>query len=109
MKEYYQENEEYFDPNDILSQITIYVDRKSGNMSFACDWRDGDSGIIAIAETLFQLKYDELCDKILQELYKQCVNIGRPEDYMVIYNYIVTKKINSRSDNDPLVRPRDIK
>lgn len=109
MSEFSQENEEYFDVSSILSQITIYVDAKTGDMSFACDWRNGDDGIMAISETLFQLKYDDLCDKILQELYKQCVNIGRPEDYLVIYNYILHKNSINKSENEPLVRPRDTK
>lgn len=109
MNEFSQENEEYFNESDILSQITIYVDAKTGNMSFACDWRDGENGIMAIAETLFQLKYDDLCDKILQELYKQCVNIGRPEDYLIIFNYILNKNALNKLEHEPLVRPRDIK
>lgn len=107
MEEYYQENSDYFDR--ILGQITIYIDEQTGELCFACDWKDKENGIISISEILYQLKYDSLVEKIILALQQQCVNDNRIDDFNLIQAYISKKYQGTKVNSDLVVNPREIK
>jgi hypothetical protein len=107
MEEYSQENLEYFER--ILGQITIYIDEQTSELCFACDWKDQETGVASVAEILYQLKYDNLSDKILLALKEQCVNDNRLDDFNLIQAYISKKRQNMKTSSDLVVSPREIK
>ena len=60
-----QEEEQFFDENDILAQISVYVDGQIDDLMFACDWTDEEKSLSYVGEIFFQLKYGNLLDKML--------------------------------------------
>ncbi len=107
MEEYYQENSDYFE--NILGQITIYIDQNTGELCFACDWKDQETGAASIGEMLYSLKYDNLTDKIIIALREQCVNDNRLQEFNLIQSYITKKYELQKKDSDLVVRPREAK
>lgn len=98
------------DNGDFLSKICIYTDTDCENLMFSSDWDDSDHGLFGIAEILFNLKYSDLIDKIFQNMYLQCVENNREEDFNAIKAYFEKKKKQSNKEDDSaVVSPRNVK
>tara|TARA_B100001113_G_C21104250_1_gene620103 strand:+ start:1379 stop:1702 length:324 start_codon:yes stop_codon:yes gene_type:complete len=103
-----QEEEQFFDENDILAQISVYVDGQIDDLMFACDWTDEEKSLSYVGEIFFQLKYGNLLDKMLTQLKSQCVEKDRQNDFEKILAHIQAKKLKLVKDDSIVVSPRDI-
>ena len=98
------------DSGNFLSQICIFTDTDSQNLVFSLDWDDSDEGLFGVAEILYNLKYSDLVDKIYQNMYLQCVENGREEDFNAIKAYLDKKKeASNKQDDTAVVSPRNVK
>jgi hypothetical protein len=86
------------------AQLLIYVDQ-DGKIAFGSDWEDTELGIDAIASMFFSLKHEDLIEKILTVLYKQCVVEERVDVFNQILNSIHSKILNNTDKNITVVRP----
>ena len=88
MEEQYKDSLDHFEDGEIPAIISLYINPDTKDLSFACDWLDGDQNLHYVGEILFQLKYANLTDKIIEKLSMQCVIEDRIEDFDKISNYI---------------------
>lgn len=72
---------------DLLARLTITVSRDE-EFGYTCDWDPTDSGTGALASIFYGIGYDDLIEKILNELRKQCVLEGNEEDFLIIVQTI---------------------
>ena len=72
---------------DLLAQLTITIS-KDEEFGYTCDWEPTESGISALASIFYGIGYDDLIEKILNELRKQCVLEGNEEDFLTIVQTI---------------------
>ena len=72
---------------DLLARLTITVSRDE-EFGYTCDWDSTDSGTGALASIFYGIGYDDLIEKILNELRKQCVLEGNEEDFLIIVQTI---------------------
>ena len=68
---------------DLLAQLTITISR-DGEFGYTCDWDPTDSGTGALASIFYGIGYDDLIEKILNELREQCVLEGNEKDFLTI-------------------------
>lgn len=109
MEEFYQENSEY-SKLDVLAQLSLYIDKDNKELMFVCDWDTSTDGIKCISEIIFELKYGDIIERILQHLYSQCVENNRLTEFNDIKNALAQlHKEKISSNNTIVVRPRDIK
>ena len=72
---------------DPLAQLTITISRDE-EFGYTCDWDSTERGTNALASIFYGIGYDDLIEKILNELRKQCVLEGNEEDFLTIVQTI---------------------
>lgn len=109
MEEHYNENSEDSSfVNKIPAHISVYVNPETMELVFSCDWIDKEENLYFISEMLYQLKHKDLVDKMLENIYKQCVFNNRLEDFNKIKQEIDRKVQLSKDKDCVVVSPRDI-
>jgi|694.fasta_scaffold00240_61 hypothetical protein len=109
MEEFYQENSEY-SKLDVLAQLSLYIEKETNELMFVCDWDNTQDGVKYISQIIFELKYGDILERILQHLYSQCVENNRLDEFNEIKNNLSQLHKNKISSNNSIVvRPRDIK
>lgn len=108
MEEQYNDYIDHFDSDEIPAVMSLYINPETKDLSFACDWLDNNKSMCYIGEMLFQLKYSNLVDKIIENLQKQCVSEDRIENFNTIIKYINKRKQESATKESVAISPRDI-
>ena len=108
MEEQYKDSLDHFEDGEIPAIISLYINPDTKDLSFACDWLDDDQNLHYVGEILFQLKYANLTDKIIEKLSMQCVIEDRIEDFDKISNYIKKRREETSKKLNIAVSPRDI-
>ena len=86
MNKYYQEHQNH-SSEEPIAQLTVTVS-KDQEYGYTCDWDSDDNGIRAISSIFYGIAYDDLIEKILNELKTQCVLEGNEEDFLSIVQSI---------------------
>lgn len=101
-----------YDSSDenLEAKLEFRVD-KDGILSYNCDWKPGDEGLIGIASIFYKLMVDDICSEILQEIKQQCVLNGNEVDYISVVN-LIQSQMEQQSKNttvtgDDIVVPPD--
>jgi hypothetical protein len=109
MEEYYNKNSDDSNFADkIPAHMSVYVNPETMELVFSCDWIDEEENLYFVSEILYQLKYKDLVDKMLENIYKQCVFNNRLEDFNKIKEDIDRKVKLSKGKDELVVSPRDI-
>jgi len=95
---------------NLEAKLEFRVD-KDGILSYNCDWKPGDEGLIGIASIFYKLMVDDICSEILEEIKQQCVLNGNEEDYVNLINIISALALDNMSTEtnsvDDIVVPPD--
>jgi len=105
MSKSYQSESDQQAFGQIKSQLYIYWDEKAETIAFAADWEDNDKGIENIAEIFYQLKHEDLIERILAVLYKQCVLEDRMTNFNSILKKIHSKVLDNLNDEEIVFKP----
>ena len=109
MEEHYNENlEDSSFADKIPAHMSVYVNPETMELVFSCDWIDKEENLYFVSEILYQLKYKDLVDKMLENIYKQCVFNDRLEDFNKIKEEIDRKVQLLKGKDQIVVSPRDI-
>jgi len=109
MEEHYSKNSDDSSFADkIPAHMSVYVNPETMELVFSCDWIDKEENLYFVSEILYQLKYKDLVDKMLENIYKQCVFNDRLEDFNKIKEDIDRKVQLSKGKDQLVVSPRDI-
>lgn len=109
MEKFYRENSEDSDYIDrIPAHLALYINPDTLEMIFSCDWIDSDDDIHHMSEIFYQLKYGNLVDKILHNLYEQCVIDNRLNDFEKIKTIIESKVKKNKNNDQAVISPREI-
>ena len=100
-----QDQSDNLNLEDLVSQLTIYVDQE-GNIAYNCDWEPSEDGLLAIATILYKLISDDLPAKIFDEIRDQCVLNNAEADFMAI-QAIIAKYRDVNKGEDSIVVPPD--
>lgn len=90
---------------DLLAQLTISID-KNEEFGYSCNWDATDKGIRALSSIFYGIAYDDLMEKILNELKAQCVLEGNEGDFLSMVEHI--KNFIVLSDNDKEDAPESV-
>lgn len=107
-KSYQQDQDPDSSGLEILAQLSIYVDSHNRAISFACDWVDSDEGIDYVSNIFHKLKNEDLIDRILDGLYKQCEFTNNLDEYNKIIANLGDKIKSKSKPYEALVKPTDI-
>tara|TARA_Y100000385_G_C13016099_1_gene603916 strand:+ start:315 stop:650 length:336 start_codon:yes stop_codon:yes gene_type:complete len=108
MEEQYKDSLDHFEGDEIPAIISLYINPDTEDLSFACDWLDDDKSVYYVGEMLFQLKYVDLVDKIIEKLYEQCVIEDRLDSFNKITSIIKQRKEQAVKKENIAVSPRDV-
>ena len=114
MKNYYQENHEDSEKENIQAELRVYVNEDE-EIKFMCNWEPSEKGIDGISSIFFGLAYNDLAEQILNHLKNQCVLESNEEDFVriidTIKSFIISqdKELQDIESNESLaVTPRNI-
>jgi len=98
---------------DTLAQLTITVSTDQ-EFGYTCNWECSDGGIGAVASIFYGVAYDDLVEKILEELKSRCVLEDNEGDFLSIMQSIrdlvlsADNGLGGDSGESLVVSPRDV-